>query len=83
MAGRGGLEGRVAIVTGASAGIGEATARALAGAGLQIAGGLGASGGEIHLEATAGADGALIGSRGRRDVLERHAGAVEDHDLII
>lgn len=37
MAGRGGLEGRVAIVTGASAGIGEATARALAGAGLRVA----------------------------------------------
>jgi short-subunit dehydrogenase len=34
---RRGLAGRVAIVTGASAGIGEATARALAGAGMRVA----------------------------------------------
>lgn len=37
MAGAGGLAGRVAVVTGASAGIGEATARLLAGAGMRVA----------------------------------------------
>ena len=41
------------------------------------------SGGQVDLESASGSDGTLVDGGRRGHVLERHAGAVEDDDLVV